>query len=345
MSRLGKMPIKVPAGVKIQVASGNVNVEGPRGKLKLHLPLGIELNIKDGVVETLRKSDEQKVKSCHGLVRTLLNNMVIGVSQGYTKTLTIHAVMAIRQLGKDAWQKEKNWPFENISVQHFIADILSQSNEMLLILAEMYTIRVIELAEEHKLDLASQYLTQILHYRPDPSELNNTLRLQLALMLRSEDDKYFTQSRVTELESLGALGTWTKMRLLLSGFYGKKYPRLLFGTIFFAVSSLLLFHYCPQLLTQKKPQPKQKKAGGSGYHHVATSADEYSMLLHLLNLPEDATDKEIKYAYRMQVKELHPDRVSNILSDKERVEAMERFTQITEAYDRIMEIRKGWFGN
>ena len=93
MSRIGRTPIAIPAGVTVEVAENNkVTVKGPKGTLERVLPAEMEIKVEDGQVTVSRPNDLKKMKSLHGLTRTLINNMVIGVSQGYEKTLEVNGV-------------------------------------------------------------------------------------------------------------------------------------------------------------------------------------------------------------------------------------------------------------
>lgn len=93
MSRIGKAPIQVPDKVKVDVQENNhVVVEGPKGKLAQTLSPGMEISLEDGVLTVKRPSDSRDDRSLHGLTRALLNNMVVGVSEGFTKTLQIEGV-------------------------------------------------------------------------------------------------------------------------------------------------------------------------------------------------------------------------------------------------------------
>ncbi|PLX67599.1 MAG: 50S ribosomal protein L6 [Denitrovibrio sp.] len=92
MSRIGKLPIEIPAGVKVDMKGKVVSVEGPKGKLAQDIHYKAVVKIEDNVV-TVSKVDETKLsKSVYGLTRTLINNMVIGVTQGYEKKLEIIGV-------------------------------------------------------------------------------------------------------------------------------------------------------------------------------------------------------------------------------------------------------------
>ena len=93
MSRIGRMPIAVPAGVTVDIAENNkVTVKGPKGTLERVLPAEMEIKLEGSEVVVSRPNDLKKMKSLHGLTRTLINNMVIGVSEGYEKKLEISGV-------------------------------------------------------------------------------------------------------------------------------------------------------------------------------------------------------------------------------------------------------------
>ena len=93
MSRIGRMPVAIPAGVTVTVAEGNeVTVKGPKGTLERTLPAEMSIKVEDGHVVVTRPSDLKKMKALHGLTRTLIHNMVVGVSEGYTKTLEVNGV-------------------------------------------------------------------------------------------------------------------------------------------------------------------------------------------------------------------------------------------------------------
>ena len=93
MSRIGRMPIAIPAGVTVEVAENNkVTVKGPKGTLERVLPEEMTIKLEDGHVVVTRPNDLKKMKSLHGLTRTLINNMVVGVTNGYTKELEVNGV-------------------------------------------------------------------------------------------------------------------------------------------------------------------------------------------------------------------------------------------------------------
>ena len=93
MSRLGKLPIEIPAGVKITVSDSNfVTVKGPKGELSQQVDPEIALNIEGNTLTVTRPSDEKKHRAMHGLYRSLLNNMVVGVSKGYEVKLELVGV-------------------------------------------------------------------------------------------------------------------------------------------------------------------------------------------------------------------------------------------------------------
>ena len=98
MSRIGRMPVVIPAGVTVDIAEGNkVTVKGAKGTLVRELPVEMEIKIEDGHVVVTRPNDLKKMKSLHGLTRTLIHNMVVGVSEGYEKVLEVNGVGYIAQ--------------------------------------------------------------------------------------------------------------------------------------------------------------------------------------------------------------------------------------------------------
>jgi large subunit ribosomal protein L6 len=93
MSRIGLKPIPVPKGVNVQLGDGNaVNVKGPKGELSSQFTSRLSIVQEDGTIRVERPNDEREVKALHGLTRSLLNNMVVGVTDGYTKNLEILGV-------------------------------------------------------------------------------------------------------------------------------------------------------------------------------------------------------------------------------------------------------------
>jgi large subunit ribosomal protein L6 len=92
MSRIGKLPISIPAGVAVSVKDNIVTVKGPKGELSQDINPDIKVEIKDGEITLTRPSDVGHHRSIHGLYRSLINNMVIGVSQGYKKELELVGV-------------------------------------------------------------------------------------------------------------------------------------------------------------------------------------------------------------------------------------------------------------
>ena len=93
MSRIGRLPVAIPAGVTVEVAEGNkVTVKGSKGTLVRVLPAEMDIKVEDGHVVVSRPNDLKKMKSLHGLTRTLIHNMVVGVSEGFEKKLEVNGV-------------------------------------------------------------------------------------------------------------------------------------------------------------------------------------------------------------------------------------------------------------
>ncbi|HHU00431.1 50S ribosomal protein L6 [Xiashengella succiniciproducens] len=92
MSRIGKLPIHIPAGVSVTIKDNVVTVKGPKGELAQNINPDIQIDITDGVITLTRPSDEKGHRSLHGLYRSLINNMIVGVSQGYVKKMELVGV-------------------------------------------------------------------------------------------------------------------------------------------------------------------------------------------------------------------------------------------------------------
>ena len=89
MSRIGKRPVQVPSGVEVTIDGRQVTVKGPKGTLEHTVAEPIAVSFDDGVISVTRPDDERKSRSLHGLTRTLIDNMVVGVTQGYSKAMEI----------------------------------------------------------------------------------------------------------------------------------------------------------------------------------------------------------------------------------------------------------------
>lgn len=92
MSRIGRLPIDMPKTVKASIANGVITVEGPKGKLSQEISPAINIEIEEGKIVVTRDNDEKQTKAYHGLMRQLIRNMIVGVSDGYTKTMVIVGV-------------------------------------------------------------------------------------------------------------------------------------------------------------------------------------------------------------------------------------------------------------
>ena len=102
MSRIGKLPINVPSAVEVQLNGASLKIKGPKGELQREFHPSMKIEKDDAVLKVLRPNDEPKNKALHGLTRTLINNMVLGVSEGFSKTLSVIGVgYKVELKGKD----------------------------------------------------------------------------------------------------------------------------------------------------------------------------------------------------------------------------------------------------
>ncbi len=92
MSRIGKLPVTIPTGVKVAIDSNALRLEGPKGKLQTEIPMGVDVKVEGNVLRVERQAEDRKVRALHGLTRKLIANMTLGVSQGFTRVLDINGV-------------------------------------------------------------------------------------------------------------------------------------------------------------------------------------------------------------------------------------------------------------
>jgi large subunit ribosomal protein L6 len=92
VSRIGKLPVTIPTGVKVAIDSNALRLEGPKGKLQTEIPTGVDVKVEGNVLHVGRQAEDRKVRALHGLTRKLIANMTLGVSQGFTRVLDINGV-------------------------------------------------------------------------------------------------------------------------------------------------------------------------------------------------------------------------------------------------------------
>ena len=92
MSRIGRMPVDVPQGVDVEIKGSHVRVKGPKGQLDHTFPAAMDISMEDGQIAVKRPSDDSSHRALHGMTRALINNMVVGVSQGFEKVLEVNGV-------------------------------------------------------------------------------------------------------------------------------------------------------------------------------------------------------------------------------------------------------------
>jgi large subunit ribosomal protein L6 len=156
MSRIGRLPIPVPSGVDVTIDGRAVTVRGPKGELSLTVAEPIDVNLNAGAITVARPNDENTVRALHGLTRSLLNNMVVGVTQGYSKTLEIIGV------GYRVQAKGKNLEF-SLGYSH---PILVEAPDGITFKVERPTIFTVEGIDKQKVGEVAANIRKL--RRPDP---------------------------------------------------------------------------------------------------------------------------------------------------------------------------------
>jgi len=123
MSRIGRMPITIPAGVEVKLNGQHITVKGAQSTLEMDIHISVSID--GNIIKVERHSDEKEHRSLHGLTRSLINNMVVGVSQGFTKELDINGVgyKATKQGNKVVFNLGYSHPIEIVEPEGIIIDV------------------------------------------------------------------------------------------------------------------------------------------------------------------------------------------------------------------------------
>ena len=153
MSRIGRKPINIPAGVDVKVENGVVTVKGPKGELSYAYNKNMTVEVKGAEIEVTRPDDKKENRSLHGLTRTLINNMVIGVTEGYKKELEVNGV------GYRV-QKQGNKCVMNLGYSHQV--IVEDTKDIKLEVPDPNTIKVVGIDKQK----VGQFAAEIREKRP-----------------------------------------------------------------------------------------------------------------------------------------------------------------------------------
>jgi large subunit ribosomal protein L6 len=156
MSRIGRLPITVPGGVEVSIKGAEVTVKGPKGTLSHVVAEPIEVGKDNGAVTVSRPNDENSVRALHGLTRALINNMVVGVTEGYSKTLEIVGV------GYRVLARGKNLEF-SLGYSH---PITVEPPEGIAFRVEKQTVLVVEGIDKQKVGEVAANIRKL--RKPDP---------------------------------------------------------------------------------------------------------------------------------------------------------------------------------
>jgi large subunit ribosomal protein L6 len=180
MSRIGKQPVAVPAGVKVRVADGKVFVEGPKGKLELahHRNIKVEFDENGKAVRVSRPDDERQNRALHGLTRSLIQNMVEGVTRGYERRLKIEGIGYQARMDKKAVV---------LTVGYANAVEMTPPEGVTVELADPTTI-IIRGADKQKV---GQFAAEVRHVRPPEPYKGKGIRYE-GEQVRRKEGKSFT---------------------------------------------------------------------------------------------------------------------------------------------------------
>ena len=237
--------------------------------------------------------------------------------------------------GQEALQ---SWPFDNVRVLGMLdSPIVLQNERLKTLVAKVFSDHILDLVKTSDIEKATYYYQSTVKLRPDPSRLNDELRLKVADIATTDAARSFAAARIAELDSQGRFSLFNKLGLFWSGYYGRL-PLIILGLIvILIIAAGAIFLFAPELVGLPG-QNRQVK----GYERNSKVEDEYSRLLALLDLDDEASDEEIKARYRQLVKELHPDSSAGETPEEKEAKA-KKFVELKKGYERLMERRRSGF--
>ena len=173
MSRIGRKPINIPAGVEVKAENGVITVKGPKGELSYKVNPAMTVEVKDGSLEVSRPNDSKENRSLHGLTRTLINNMVIGVTQGYRKELKVTGV------GYRV-QKQGNKCVMNLGYSHQV--IVEDTDDIKIEVPDPNTIHIIGIDKQK----VGQFAAEVREKRPPEPYKGKGIRYADEVIRRKE---------------------------------------------------------------------------------------------------------------------------------------------------------------
>ncbi len=252
---------------------------------------------------------------------------------------TLEAVLSkIETLMNQGQQALPSWPFDNVRVLGMLDSPTVLQNERLrTLIAKVFSDHVLELVKQDGIDRATYYLQSTFKLRPDPSRLNDELRIQIAQIATTDAARAFAAARIQELKTQGNFSLFDKLGLFWDGYYGRAPIFVLALIILILLGAGAVVLFVPELVgLPGRGRPVK------GYERSSKVEDEYSRLLAMLGLDDEASDEEIKAAYRQLVKEFHPDSSSGETPEEKDAKA-KKFVELKKGYERLMERRRSGF--
>ena len=173
MSRIGKMPVSVPAGVEVKNDNNCITVKGPKGELTRQFSTELGIEVAEGVITVTRPNDEKKYRSLHGLTRTLIANMVEGVTNGFTKELEVLGVgYRVAKQGKDLVM--------NLGYSHQV--IMSETDDIKIEVPDPNKIKIIGIDKQK----VGQFAAEVREKRPPEPYKGKGIRYVGEYVIRKE---------------------------------------------------------------------------------------------------------------------------------------------------------------
>ena len=243
----------------------------------------------------------------------------------------------------------KEWPLDSDVTANYFRALAAADPKARSTLSALFSWRVLDTAKQDQGQSARFYFAQVLSWRPDPNELNNELRLEIARVAQGESARQFAGEQVQDLQRRGNLGKLALLSVAYRGYFGAGARWAIIGiSVLLVLLLAVAIGFFLFFKTSDSGQPKKKRRRrGPGYNRPIEEDrdDEYAQLLARFGLKDDATEAQIKKAFRSAAKKHHPDAqgAKGVATDAEG-NRDDTFEDLHKAYDRIMEMRGGFFG-
>ncbi len=246
------------------------------------------------------------------------------------------------------------WTLDDPEVENFLKSVITWHPDMLPMLLKLYSAEAIDRISQNDSETSRHCVDWVTGWRREHTEENNQLKRNIAIAAQGPGSEAYAQTLVMELQTNGALGKVDQFRFAVKGYFGNVIRfgllaavMLLGGVLaYFLIRPLIFVLFIPKKVGEeaKKIRHWRRRKKGIRYDAPTTTDDEYTELLRAFGLGDDATESQIKHAYREAMKRYHPDTMAKEGITMTPEETDQAFRDLKKIHDRIIQIRSSWFG-